>query len=90
MEIVGQVGLGALGAALQLVADGGVVLLHQVILQALLASEESAAVLAVDPGLEGTEAEFPASSASLLALVLLPIRVAHVAGLAVVRAVHEA
>ncbi len=90
MEIVSQVGLGALGAALGLVTDRGAIPLLEVVLQARLASKEPAAVLAVDPGLKWTEAEFPAASASLRALVLLPIRVPHVTALAIVGAVHEA
>ncbi len=73
MEIVSLVGLGALGATLALVTDRGAIPLLEVVLEALLAPEESAAVLAVGPGLEGAEAEFPASSAPLLALMQTPV-----------------
>ncbi len=89
MEIVSQVGLGALGAALGLVTDGGAIVLLEVVLQARLASKEPAAVLAVDPGLKWTEAKLPAPSAPLCTLVVLSVTVADVAALAVVGSVDE-
>ncbi len=90
MEILCQVGLGALGATLPLVTDRDTTVLLQMVLKALVTPEESAAVLAVDPGLEGTETELPAPSAALGALVLLAVTVAHIAGLAVVGVVDKA
>ncbi len=73
MKVLGQIVLPTLGAMLALVIDGGAILLLEVILEALLTPEESSAVLAVGPGFEGTEAEFPAPSAALCALVFAPI-----------------
>ncbi len=90
VEIVSQVGLGALRASFHLVTDGRAVLLHQMVLETLLASEEPVASATLLPGDEGTEAEFPAASASLRAHVSLPVRVPDVAALAIVGAVHEA
>ncbi len=89
MKVVHLVGLGALWTALALVTDRGAIVLLEVVLKALLTTEESATVLALSPGFERTQAEFPAPSAALGALVQTPIRVANVAGLAVVGAVHE-
>ncbi len=89
VEILDQVGLGALGAALALVTDRGAIALLEVVLETLLTSEEPAALLAVGPGVKGTQAELPAPSAALGALVRLTVTVAHIAGLAVVGPVDE-
>ncbi len=89
MKVVHLVGLGALWAMLALVTDGDTTVLLQMVLEALLTLKESAAVLAVGPGFEGTETEFPAPSAALGALVQTPGRVANVAGVAVVGPVDE-
>ncbi len=89
LHVRGQVVLGTFGTAFQLVADGGAILLLQVVLEALLTGEESQALLAVSPGFEWTQSELPAASAALLALVSVSVGVANVAGLAVVGLVHE-